>query len=60
MPVFEYVCNQCDNGFEEMIPYGQQSEEYGLRCPECGSKDVRKVINTSNVRPRGVTTNFGR
>ena len=40
MPIYEYVCMQCESHFEELVRYGEQPD-----CPECGVADVRKQLS---------------
>ena len=40
MPIYEYVCMQCDSHFEELVRNGQQPD-----CPDCGASDVRKQLS---------------
>ena len=41
MPIFEYKCNACGEDFEKLV-FGKQ----GVKCPKCGSDDVRKKFST--------------
>ena len=45
MPVYEYVCDQCGNCFEQ---YRKPSERRLARCPQCRAR-ARKVF-----RPVGI------
>ena len=40
MPIYEYVCMQCESHFEELVRNGAQPD-----CPECGAGDVRKQLS---------------
>jgi putative FmdB family regulatory protein len=40
MPIYEYVCMQCESHFEELVRNGQQPD-----CPDCGAPDVRKQLS---------------
>lgn len=48
MPIFEYVCNACDNEYEELVLGGQHPP-----CPQCGSADTTKLISKSRFRTGG-------
>ena len=37
MPIYEYVCMQCESHFEELVRNGHQPD-----CPECGA-NIRKL-----------------
>jgi putative FmdB family regulatory protein len=40
MPIYEFVCMQCESHFEELVPMGQNAP-----CPDCASADVRKQFS---------------
>jgi putative FmdB family regulatory protein len=40
MPIYEYVCMQCESHFEELVRNGEQPD-----CPECGEANVRKQLS---------------
>ena len=40
MPIYEYVCMQCESHFEELIRGDQQPA-----CPDCGAANVRKQMS---------------
>jgi putative FmdB family regulatory protein len=40
MPIYEYVCMQCESHFEELVRNGMQPD-----CPDCGASDVRKELS---------------
>jgi putative FmdB family regulatory protein len=40
MPIYEFVCMQCESHFEELVRMGE-----GADCPDCGSADVRKQFS---------------
>jgi len=44
MPIFEFVCEQCDKSFEELVRSFTSVE--GVVCPQCGSVQVKKKIST--------------
>lgn len=39
---WEFECNQCKGKFEQVVPHGPE-EERNIKCPECGSKDVKNL-----------------
>ena len=41
MPIYEYVCNQCDHEFEKLI--FNSSEKVG--CPKCKGKRVSRKMS---------------
>jgi len=44
MPIFEYVCEQCDHAFEALV-YGSEKAE----CPKCHSKKLAPQLSTFAV-----------
>jgi putative FmdB family regulatory protein len=40
MPVYEYICNCCSEGFEKLV-FGNVE----VRCPKCASADIRKKMS---------------
>jgi putative FmdB family regulatory protein len=44
MPIFEYVCKQCDHEFEALV-FGQQKAE----CPKCKSKKLEPKLSVFTV-----------
>ena len=49
MPIFEYVCKQCQHEFEALV-FGQQKAE----CPKCKSKKLDRSFRSSRCRVRAV------
>jgi putative FmdB family regulatory protein len=45
MPIYEFCCNQCQTGFEELVRNGNVPV-----CPSCGSADVRRLLSSFAVR----------
>ncbi|MGB9753930.1 MAG: zinc ribbon domain-containing protein [Roseiflexus castenholzii] len=43
MPIYEYLCPQCNGRFQKLV-YGFRDPE-GLACPRCGTTDVRRAIS---------------
>jgi putative FmdB family regulatory protein len=44
MPIFEYVCKECDHQFEALV-YGSQKAE----CPKCHSKTLEPQLSVFAV-----------
>ena len=51
MPIFEYVCRECEAVFEEFIL--RSAEESAVVCPECKSANVEKALSAPAVQSRG-------
>jgi len=50
MPIFEFVCTDCDQPFEDLI-FG--SDIKGVLCPSCGSEQVMKKMSTFSSKMAG-------
>ena len=44
MPLFEFVCTECSQPFEELVRSSSAISE--VNCPICGSKKIAKKIST--------------
>ena len=51
MPIFEYLCKECDHQFEALV-YGNQKAE----CPKCHSKKLAPQLSVFAVSTRGSTS----
>ena len=40
MPIYEFVCMQCESHYEELVAMGKNAD-----CPDCGSANVRKQFS---------------
>jgi putative FmdB family regulatory protein len=40
MPIYEYVCMECESHFEELVRNGHDPD-----CPDCGAVNVRKQFS---------------
>jgi len=41
MPIYEYVCPECDSKFEKLRPLSQADQD--AECPGCGKPSHRKL-----------------
>jgi putative FmdB family regulatory protein len=48
MPIFEYVCKECNHDFETLI-FGKQKAE----CPKCHSKKLESQLSVFAVSAKG-------
>ena len=51
MPLFEYVCKQCQHEFEALV-FGQQKAE----CPKCKSKKLEPQLSVFAVSAKGASS----
>jgi putative FmdB family regulatory protein len=50
MPIFEFVCSECEQPFEELV-FGSNTDD--IVCPSCGSEQVRKKMSTFSSKIGG-------
>jgi putative FmdB family regulatory protein len=43
MPLYEYVCRNCNSDFEALVAAGRRDE--GTACPQCGGAKVARKIS---------------
>ncbi len=48
MPIFEYVCKECQHQFEALV-YGNQK----AACPKCESKKLEPQVSVFAVSAKG-------
>lgn len=48
MPIFEYHCMECDEGFETIV-LGDQD----VLCPICAGNNVKKLLSTFSHKSEG-------
>ena len=51
MPVFEYHCQSCDREFELLVGVGAGNGS--LKCPHCGSDELKKLFSKFSARSKG-------
>jgi putative FmdB family regulatory protein len=54
MPIYEYVCMQCESHFEELVRAGEQPP-----CPDCGHANVRKQLSVFSAHGSSTQPTFG-
>jgi putative FmdB family regulatory protein len=42
MPVYDYICKDCQNSFELVLTLGEH-DKGDIRCPKCASKNVEQA-----------------
>ncbi len=47
MPIFEYICKECDHQFEALV-FGNKNAS----CPKCGSKKLVQQLSVFAVSAR--------
>lgn len=51
MPIFEFVCTECGQSFEDLVRSASSVEE--VICPACGGDQVKKQLSTFATRVAG-------
>ncbi len=44
MPIYEYVCPDCERPFEKLVRGGRKVRERPMPCPTCGQESHRKKV----------------
>jgi len=50
MPIYEYICKQCDHKFETLQKI---SEAVLIECPHCNRPALRKILSLNTFRVYG-------
>ncbi|MEW6400684.1 MAG: zinc ribbon domain-containing protein [Chloroflexota bacterium] len=51
MPIFEFVCKECDKAFEDLVLSLSRIDE--VVCPACGSGQVKKKMSSFSSKISG-------
>jgi putative FmdB family regulatory protein len=54
MPIYEYVCMECESHFEELVRMGDS-----VACPDCTSDNVRKQFSVFAAHGTAAQPSFG-
>jgi putative FmdB family regulatory protein len=54
MPLYEYVCQECDHPFETLVRTSTEK----VNCPQCKSEKVERTLSVP-ARPLSVTASPG-
>jgi putative FmdB family regulatory protein len=63
MPIYEYLCSECDSKFEQLRPLSQADK--AAECPRCHKPARRKIstfngfVTSGSGVPRGIAGNSG-
>lgn len=51
MPIFEYICSQCEKIFEK---FQMNAGDAKVSCPHCGSEETKRILSAfSSSLPGG-------
>lgn len=56
MPIYEFVCNECNKSFEDLVLSLSKIDE--VICPKCGSGKVKKKMSTFASKPAAGGSSF--
>lgn len=56
MPIYEYVCCQCDHQFEQLVFHSDESDPV---CPKCNGQQVQKLMSAGSFRAHGIPKGSG-
>ncbi|MDF1543930.1 MAG: zinc ribbon domain-containing protein [bacterium] len=54
MPLFEYICADCGNEFEELV----SSSEQIISCPKCNSHSVERKLSVFAASSSGSSSSM--
>jgi len=54
MPIFEFICTDCNEPFEELVRSANSVDE--VVCPTCGSVHINKMISTFASKVAGTSS----
>ena len=50
MPIYEYVCQNCNHAFDELQKIGDIPL---IKCPDCEKSELKRLISASRFRLKG-------
>jgi putative FmdB family regulatory protein len=56
MPIFEFVCTDCEETFEDLVLSVSKIDE--VVCPTCGGSKVKKKMSTFASKPAAGGSSF--
>ena len=55
MPIYEYVCMECESHFEELV----RSADQAVACPDCSAENVVKQFSVFAAHGTAAQPSFG-
>lgn len=49
MPIYEFICNDCENKFEELV-FGNPTS---VKCPKCSGENTKKLMSVCRSKVSG-------
>ncbi|MBV8675798.1 MAG: zinc ribbon domain-containing protein [Planctomycetaceae bacterium] len=50
MPIYEFQCKKCSTTFDEKETFQEHDRHPDVKCPQCGSTDVERVLTLAGVK----------
>ena len=50
MPIYEFICTDCHDSFEQLLSYSATQEP---ACPACGSEQARRKLSAPAIHFKG-------
>lgn len=57
MPIYAFECQECHKRFDELIRNATDLAD--IRCPECGSEEVRREVTAPSLGGGNQTSDGG-
>ena len=54
MPIYEYVCMECESHFEELVRNGES-----VACPDCSAANVKRQFSVFAAHGTSTQPSFG-
>jgi putative FmdB family regulatory protein len=54
VPIYEYVCMECESHFEELVRNGEQ-----VACPDCSAANVKRQLSVFATHGTRAQPSFG-
>jgi putative FmdB family regulatory protein len=54
VPIYEFVCMECESHFEELVRLGEDAD-----CPDCGASNVRRQVSVFAAHGASESPSFG-
>ncbi len=52
MPIYEFKCLDCQE-FMEILVMGAQDSQVEMKCKQCGSENLERILSTTNFSVSG-------
>jgi len=56
MPIYKYKCQECEQVNEIMHLMSESIESLGLKCENCGSNELKRLISAPFIITKGLSS----